>query len=243
VVERTNLYGQPIGAKVPGWTARQGPPRAALTGRYCRLEPVSVERHARELFAHYMEAPDDRDWTYLFPERPADANAFREYLAQFEHSEDPRRVEVGDLADGAAVGTAALMRIDPSHGVIEVGSITYSPRLKRTRAGTETIYLFMRLVFDEIGYRRFEWKCDSRNAASRAAAERYGFTFEGLFRRAVVYKGRNRDTAWYSIIAEEWPRIRLAFETWLSADNFDEHGHQRRSLRDIRAAVPPWTAS
>jgi RimJ/RimL family protein N-acetyltransferase len=190
-----------------------------------------------------MEAPDDRDWTYLFPERPADANAFREYLARLERSEDPLHFAIVDLADGAAVGTAALMRIDPSHGVIEVGSITYSPRLKRTRAGTETIYLFMRLVFDEIGYRRFEWKCDSRNAASRAAAERYGFTFEGLFRRAVVYKGRNRDTAWYSIIAEEWPRIRLAFETWLSADNFDEHGHQRRSLRDIRAAVPPWTAS
>jgi hypothetical protein len=134
VVERTNLYGQPIGAKVPGWTARQGPPRAALTGRYCRLEPVSVERHARELFAHYMEAPDDRDWTYLFPERPADANAFREYLARLERSEDPLHFAIVDLADGAAVGTAALMRIDPSHGVIEVGSITYSPRLKRTRS-------------------------------------------------------------------------------------------------------------
>jgi RimJ/RimL family protein N-acetyltransferase len=206
------------------------------------LEPVSVERHARELFAHYMEAPDDRDWTYLFPERPADANSFREYLAQLERSEDPLHFTIVDLADGAALGTAALMRIDPTHGVIEVGSITYSPRLKRTRAGTETLYLFMRLAFDEIGYRRFEWKCDSRNAPSRAAAERYGFTFEGLFRRAVVYKGRNRDTAWYSIIAEEWPRIRLAFETWLSADNFDEHGNQLRSLRDIRAAVPPWTA-
>jgi RimJ/RimL family protein N-acetyltransferase len=234
-VERTNTYGQAIGAEVPGWTSRPRPARESLAGRYCRLEPVSVARHASDLFARYMEAPDDRDWTYLFHERPPDRESFRTYLAQLEASEDPLHFAVAGLNDGAALGTAALMRIEPRHGVIEVGSITYSPRLKRSRAGTEAIYLFMRLAFDELGYRRFEWKCDSLNAPSRRAAERYGFTFEGIFRRAVTYKGRNRDTAWYSIIDEEWPRIRTAFEAWLHPENFDERGHQVRSLRQIRA--------
>jgi RimJ/RimL family protein N-acetyltransferase len=136
-----------------------------------------------------------------------------------------------------AVGTAALMRIDPVHGVIEVGCITYSPRLKRTRAGTEAMYLMMRLIFDDLGYRRYEWKCDSLNGPSRAAALRYGFTFEGIFRRAIVYKGRSRDTAWYSIIAEEWPRIRSAFDAWLDPKNFDKDGRQKRPLKAMRSAL------
>jgi RimJ/RimL family protein N-acetyltransferase len=134
------------------------------------------------------------------------------------------------------------MRIDSAHGVIEVGSIAYSPRMKRTRAGTEAIYLSMRLAFDELGYRRFEWKCDSLNAPSRAAAERFGFTFEGVFRRAIVYKGRNRDTAWYSVICEEWPSIRVRFESWLSPENFDQLGRQHRSLREIPGALAPSTS-
>jgi RimJ/RimL family protein N-acetyltransferase len=241
MIEQPNQFGQPTGNPVPGWSARPRPARAVIAGRYCRLEPIDVNRHAPELFAHYMQAPDARDWTYLFHERPETLGAFRTYLAELARSEDPLHFTIVDLTDNGAVGTAALHRIDCAHGVIEVGSITYSPRMKRTRAGTEVIYLFMRLAFDELGYRRFEWKCDSLNAPSRAAAERFGFTFEGVFRRAIVYKSRNRDTAWYSVIAEEWPRIRKAFEAWLSPENFDQLGRQRRSLREIRAAIAPST--
>jgi RimJ/RimL family protein N-acetyltransferase len=205
-----------------------------MTGRYCRLEPVSTARHAADLFAAYMEAPDDRDWTYLFSERPARGEEFHAYLAKLESSEDPLHFTIIDGRSGKAVGTAALMRIDPVHGAIEVGSITFSPALKKTPAATESMYLLMRRAFDELGYRRYEWKCDSLNAPSRSAAERYGFTFEGIFRKAIIYKGRSRDTAWYSITYEEWPRVRAAFEAWLDPTNFDEHGRQRRRLSDLR---------
>lgn len=237
MVEETNPFDQPIGRPVAAWCARLPPRRAVVRGQYCRLEPVDVERHAVELFTHYMEAPDARDWTYLFHERPETLEAFRVYLSGLARSEDPLHFTIVDSMAGA-VGTAALARIDCANGVIELGGITYSPRIKRTRAGTEAIYLFMRLAFDELGYRRFEWKCDSLNAPSRRAAERFGFSFEGIFRRAIVYKGRNRDTAWYSVIAEEWPSVRAAFESWLSPENFDQLGRQRRSLREIRSAIP-----
>jgi RimJ/RimL family protein N-acetyltransferase len=228
--DRNNQYGQPIGALVPGWSERPRPQRITLPGRYCRLEPVETDLHAADLFAAYMEAPDDRDWTYLFSERPHTPALFREYLTKLAMSEDPLHYAIVDEGTAKPVGTAALMRIEPLHGVIEVGAITFSPRLKRTRAATEAMYLLMRHVFDQLGYRRYEWKCDSLNAASRAAAGRYGFTFEGIFRRAIVYKGRSRDTAWFSIVAEEWPRIRAAFETWLEPGNFDDAGQQRRRL-------------
>jgi RimJ/RimL family protein N-acetyltransferase len=233
--DRKNQFDQPIGAAVPGWSERPRPPRDTLPGRYCRLEPVAVDLHAADLYAAYMEAPDDRDWTYLFSERPHTPAIFREYLAGLAASEDPLHYVILDEA-AKPVGTAALMRIEPNHGVIEVGCITFSPRLKRTRAGTEAMYLLMRLVFDQLGFRRYEWKCDSLNSASRSAAERYGFTFEGIFRRAIVYKGRSRDTAWYSVVAEEWPRIRSAFETWLNPGNFDDAGRQRRPLSIVRAS-------
>jgi RimJ/RimL family protein N-acetyltransferase len=235
--ERRNEFGQPIGFAVPGWSARPRPGReVTMSGRYCRLEPVAVERHARHLHANYMQAPDARDWTYLFSDRPERFEDFLRYLDGLARSEDPLHYAIIESSTNQAVGTAALMRIDPAHGVIEVGSIAFSPRLKRTCAGTEAIYLLMRHALDELGYRRFEWKCDSLNAPSRAAAERFGFVFEGIFRRAIVYKGRNRDTAWYSVIREEWPIVRQAFETWLHPANFDERGLQKRSLTAIRAA-------
>jgi RimJ/RimL family protein N-acetyltransferase len=204
-----------------------------MLGRYCRLEPVE-QRHEAELFAAYMTAPDGRDWTYLFSERPENAADFRAYLAKLEKSEDPLHFTIVDTEAGKCVGTAALMRIEPTHGVIEVGSITFAPRLKKTRAATESMYLMMRRAFDELGYRRYEWKCDSLNAPSRAAAARYGFTFEGIFRKAIVYKGRSRDTAWFSITADEWPRVRAAFEAWLDPVNFDNEGNQKRRLADLR---------
>jgi len=181
-----------------------------------------------------MEAPDDRDWTYLFDERPEREEDFDSYLTQLASSEDPLHFAIIESRSKSALGTAALARIEPVHGSIEVGGITFAPRLQRTAAGTESMYLLMRLAFDELGYRRYEWKCDSLNAPSRAAADRYGFTFEGIFRNAVVYKGRSRDTAWYAITDQEWPRVRSAFEAWLDPANFDEHGCQKRRLQELR---------
>lgn len=226
-----------MGAPLPGWTPRPRPARQVLSGRYGRLEPVNVERHGADLYASYSDAADDRDWTYLAVERPVSRERLDEYLQQLARSEDPLHFAIVDTDSGQARGTAALMRIEPAHGVIEVGHITFSRRLQRTRLGSEAIFLFMGLVFDELGYRRFEWKCDSLNAPSRAAAERYGFSFEGIFRHALVSKDRNRDTAWYALIAEDWPRIKAAFESWLLPDNFTADERQRRSLREIRAST------
>jgi RimJ/RimL family protein N-acetyltransferase len=229
-----NAFGQPLGPPAEGWSERQRPQRTALGGRYCCVAPIDVERHASALFAAYMQAADGRDWTYLSHERPLSMASFREYLAEIAASGDPLHYAIVDLSSQLAVGTAALMRIEPVHGVMEVGCITYSPLLKKTRAGTEAMYLMMRYIFDELGYRRYEWKCDSLNAPSCAAARRYGFRFEGIFRKALVYKSRSRDTAWFSITDEEWPRVRTAFETWLDPQNFDAAGQQRRALAAIR---------
>jgi RimJ/RimL family protein N-acetyltransferase len=231
---RVNNAGQPIGPALPNWVPRPRPPRNPMVGRYAVLEPVS-ERHSSDLFSAYMQAPDTSDWTYLSVERPEDEAQFRAYLTKLASSEDPLHHAIIDAASGRALGTAALMRIEPAHGVIEVGFITFSPALKRTRVATEAMYLMMKRAFDELGYRRYEWKCDSLNAPSRAAALRYGFTFEGVFRKAVVYKGRSRDTAWYSITDEEWPGIKEAFESWLQPQNFDADGRQRRALAMIRS--------
>jgi len=234
---RQNRYGQPIGRAIADWSARPRPPRAELAGRYCRLEPVDPQRHGVDLYAAFMEAADGRDWTYLFDERPERKEDFDSYLKELASSKDPLHFAIIELQSKKALGTAALMRIDPVHGNIEVGWITFSPRLKQTAASTEAMYLLMRLAFDELGYRRYEWKCDSLNAPSRAAAERYGFTFEGIFRNAVVYKGRNRDTAWYSITDQEWPRVRAAFQAWLDPANFDERGRQKRKLQELRSSL------
>jgi RimJ/RimL family protein N-acetyltransferase len=231
---RTNAFGQPIGFPVEHWTGRACPPRTPMLGRWCRLEPLDVERHAADLFEAYSEAPDERDWTYLFPQRPTNLASYRDRVAAEAASDDPLRLAIIDLADGRAVGTIAMMRIDPVNGVVEVGGVTYSRRLQRRPAGTEAVYLVARRAFDELGYRRFEWKCDSLNAASMHAARRYGFTFEGIHRQVIVYHGRNRDTAWFSMLDSEWPPARAAFERWLAPVNFDEQGRQRRSLAELR---------
>jgi RimJ/RimL family protein N-acetyltransferase len=237
MAERQNSFGQPIGPQVEGWTERSFPASTPIAGRYCRVEKLDAERHAKDVFAALSEAPDARDWTYMFAGPFADLESYAAYLVREQEKRDPQHYAILDAEDGKAVGTAALMRIEPAHGVIEVGHILYSPRLQRTRAGTEAMYLLMRRVFEELGYRRYEWKCDALNAPSRRAAERYGFTFEGIFRQAIVYKGRNRDTAWYSITDKEWPAIRAAFEAWLSLDNFDAKGSQRKRLPELRAGI------
>ncbi|MEX3947785.1 GNAT family N-acetyltransferase [Paraburkholderia sp. EG287B] len=236
---RLNEFQQPIGDPVTGWQPRERPARVTIEGQFCRIEPIDLDRHAADLFEAYGTAADGRDWTYLFAEPFTDFAAFREYLAKAAASSDPFHYAVIDRASGKAVGTFALMRIEPVHGVIEVGSVTFSPRLKQTPLSTEAQYLLMRYVFDDLGYRRYEWKCDSLNAPSRKTALRLGFQFEGIFRQAIVYKGRNRDTAWFAIIDQDWPLVKAAFEEWLSNENFDAQGRQRASLASLREAAAP----
>ena len=234
--EVLNAFGQPVGPSLNAWTERAFPPATPMLGRYCRLEPL-IEHHAADLYAAYAEAPDGRDWTYMFVGPFADASDYVRYVRSEAAKRDPQHHVIIDAATGKPAGTAALMRIEPGHGVIEVGHVTYAPRLKRSRAGTEAMFLLMKRVFDELKYRRYEWKCDSLNAPSRRAAERYGFAYEGTFRQAIVYKGRNRDTAWYAMTDRDWPIVRAAFEQWLSPDNFDASGGQRRSLVQIRSEL------
>ena len=227
-----NVFGQPVGAAVPGWTPRPWPSRTPLAGRFCRLEPLDAARHADALHAAYAQAPDARDWTYLPDEREPDLPALRAVIAARAGFADPLHMAV--VRDGAAVGTAALMRIDPANGVIEIGHIHFAPRLQRTTAATEALFLLMRRAFDELGYRRLEWKCDSLNAPSRRAAARLGFAFEGIFRNALVTKERNRDTAWHAIAAQDWPAVRDGFERWMAPGNFDGQGRQIADLATIR---------
>ncbi len=233
--QRLNEFGQPVGAPVPGWHGAQIPDAAPLIGRYCRIERVNVERHVGDLHDAYREAPDGRDWTYLSAGPFDTLDAYREHLTRMAALADPLHHTVIDLATGKAVGTLALMRIDTANGVIEVGYVTFSRRLQKTRVATEALFLLMERVFDGLGYRRFEWKCDALNAPSMTAALRYGFTFEGIFRQAVVYRGRSRDTAWYSIIDSEWPALRKGFTAWLDAGNFDARGKQIRPLAELIA--------
>ena len=231
-----NAFQQPVGAPVPGWQPRPRPERIVLHGRHCRLEPLDAARHAADLHTAYIAADDGRGWTYMSADPFADAAGYAAYARQLAASTDPLHFAVIDAHSDEAVGTLALMRIEPAHGVVEVGHVMFSPRLQRTRLSTEAQYLLMRHVFDDLGYRRYEWKCDSLNAPSRRTAERLGFSFEGVFRQAIVYKGRNRDTAWFSVIDSEWPALKAAFERWLADDNFDAQGRQRRALAALRPA-------
>ena len=201
-----------------------------MTGHYVRVEPVDIDRHAAMLYEANAADREGSHWTYLLDEKPATAEAYRAWLARVSSGEDPMFHAIVDLKSGRPLGIAAFMRVDRAHGLIEVGHINFSPALQRTRLATEAIYLMMARAFDELGYRRFEWKCDSLNAPSRAAAQRFGFTFEGIFRQAIVYKGRNRDTAWYSIVDGEWPTLMEAYRRWLDPANFDEAGRQRERL-------------
>jgi RimJ/RimL family protein N-acetyltransferase len=207
-----------------------------LPGRYCTLEHLDPDQHAADLHAAYAAAPDARDWTYLpygpFPK----LEAYREWATVASKSGDPRHYAVIDNATHRALGTMSLMRHDPANGAIEVGNVVFSRALQRTPISSEAQFLFMRYVFDELGYRRYEWKCDSLNEPSRKSAERLGFTYEGTFRQAVVYKGRNRDTAWFAITDHHWPAVRDAFEKWLHPDNFDPDGRQLDRLRTPRPA-------
>ena len=217
------------------WRPAKRPARAPIDGDSVRLEPLSVDRHGEDLFASTEGA--EETWLYL-PYGPfGGRDEFMQWLAERAALDDPLAFAIIDRAAGAARGIATLMSIEPEHGSIEIGHIWLSPQLQRTRQATEAIYLMARHSFDVLGNRRLEWKCNAENAPSRLAAERFGFTFEGVFRQHRVIKGRNRDTAWYSITDREWPLVRAAFEAWLAPQNFDADGRQRRSLADIRAGL------
>jgi RimJ/RimL family protein N-acetyltransferase len=210
-------------------TPARPPRRAVLEGSRVRLEPLDADRHAADLFR--AGGADPTIWEYLGYGPFADESAMHAHLAAQATSEDPLFFAV---VAGRAVGVASFLRMEPEHGVIEIGHIWFGAELQRTPAATEAIYLLAREAFDGLGNRRLEWKCDAANARSRHAAERFGFSFEGVFRQHMIIKGRNRDTAWFSLLDGEWPAARAAFEAWLDPANFDAGGRQRRSLAELR---------
>ena len=228
-----NDLGQPIGEPVRGWATCPLPPRSPMVGRTCRVEILDPLRHGSSLWEANQLDSAHHNMTYLSADPFPDAAAYCVWLERMSRTEDPLFCTVIDANTSRAVGVASYLRIVPEHGVIEIGHINFSPLLQRTTAATEALFLMMCRAFDELGYRRLEWKCDSLNGPSRTAALRLGFRFEGIFRQAIVYKGRNRDTAWFSIIDAEWPAIRGAFERWLAPANFDAAGVQREALASM----------
>jgi len=205
------------------------PARVALGGRYARLEPLQAA-HAPDLFEASTGPGAEARFAYLFDLTPATPAEMAAWVAKAAGGDDPLFFAVIDLASGRAAGRQALMRITPEHGVIEIGNILWGPAMSRTRVATEALFLAARHVFEDLGYRRFEWKCNDLNEPSKAAARRFGFAYEGLFRQHMWVKGRNRDTAWFAMLDTEWPRIKAAFERWLAPENFDAAVRQRVKL-------------
>jgi RimJ/RimL family protein N-acetyltransferase len=223
-------------ADLSNWIARPRPQRVTLEGRYVRLEPLDPAKHGDGLFAASGVSDADQRFRWLFDVPPQSRAAFQPWLDASAASEDPLFFVAIDKATGEVAGRQTLMRIDPAFGVIEIGNIYWGPLMSRRPAATEAMFLFAQYIFDGLGYRRYEWKCNNRNEPSKRAAERFGFQFEGVFRQHLVVKGENRDTAWYSIIDPEWPDLKRAYETWLDPANFDGQGRQKRRLEDFRAA-------
>jgi RimJ/RimL family protein N-acetyltransferase len=228
---------KPVGPIVDPLPSGRPPERAPMTGTYARLEPVEVGAHAGHLFALSHARPEDAVlWTYL-AYGPFETEAdFARWLEERSRSSDPLFFAVVDQATGAAAGMASYLNIVPANGTIEIGHIWLAPPLQKTRAATEAIFLLMRHAFDDLRYRRLEWKCDALNEASRRAAGRFGFSYEGTFRQHMIVKGRNRDTAWFALLDRDWPAVRAAFQRWLAPANFDAAGRQRTSLSALTAA-------
>ena len=218
------------------WQPRPFPPHEMLQGRFIRLQPLDAAHHGDDLWQE-LQGPDPALWDYLpygpFTERAA----FDVWLAGHAASHDPQCYAVVEQTGGRALGLLAYLRITPKDGCIELGHIAFGAALQRTPGATEAVFLLARRAFDELGYRRLEWKCNARNARSRRAAERFGFSHEGLFRQHMIVKGENRDTAWYALIDGEWPQCRAAFQRWLAADNFDDGGQQISRLEELRAGA------
>ncbi len=238
MTDRINQYGQPIGQAMDNWQPGTCPAPVTLTGQYCQLQPLDAERHAQELYQAFHGSDDsNRLWTYLAAGPFDSFEQFQPFITTAARSHDPLHFAVTDNKTGKAMGTLSLMRTDAGNRVVEVGHVMFSPQLQRTPLSTEAQFLLMRYVFDTLGYRRYEWKCDHLNSPSRQAALRLGFSFEGIFRQAVVYKGRSRDTAWFSVIDSEWQRLSQAFSHWLATENFDSQGRQRYPLSHFQSAV------
>lgn len=227
--QRINSLGQPIGFPLHDWKSPDLPSGETMEGRFCRLEQFNPTVHGASLHEANALDVERRMWTYL-PYGPFETLAsYFTWAEEVCKSRDPLFYAIIDQATNRAAGVASYLRINPQGGSIEVGHINYSPLLQRSPAATEAMFLMMERAFT-LGYRRYEWKCDALNAPSRAAAQRLGFSFEGVFRQATVVKGRNRDTAWFAVIDQEWPRLRNAFHRWLQPSNFDEMGRQRERL-------------
>lgn len=229
----TNQHGQRIGRPVE-WTARPAPQPVTLAGQGVRLEPLGPE-HFVDLYVSLCRLDAAANWTYLPQDMPRDRDAMAAMLEDLRRAPDRVALAIVPQETGKAAGYLLLMRADPEQGSVEIGNVNLGRQLQRSRGSTETMFLVMRHVFEDLGYRRLEWKCDSLNEPSRRAAIRLGFIWEGRFRNALVYKGRNRDTDWFSITDDEWPRVRRAMEEWLDDRNFDHHGNQLVRL----AARPP----
>ncbi len=220
-------------ADLTGWVPRPQPARVVFEGRYCRLEPLDPTRHGGQLFAASMAPGAEDRFRYLF-DTPLDRSAFQDWLERSADSNDPLYYAVIDASTQRCEGRQTFMRITPEHGVIEIGNILWGPAIARTRVATEALFLFACHTFEHLGYRRFEWKCDSRNAPSQSAARRFGFSHEGIFRQHMVFKGENRDTAWFAMVDSEWPALRSAFMQWLEPDNFDAQGRQKKRLEELQ---------
>ena len=231
VSEPDPLSGLPVGVPVDA-TPAQKPAPVAIEGRYGRVEKLDAARHGAALWDAVRGEQNNGMWAYMNYGPFSDEADFKAWLAERPRLEDPYSYAIID-AGGQAVGIATLMEIRPAMRVIEVGHIVYTPRVQKTPLGTEAQYMLARYIFETLGYRRYEWKCNALNAPSRRAALRYGFTFEGIFRQHLISKGRNRDTAWYSILDSEWPARKAAFERWLSSENFDPQGRQKVSLSSL----------
>ena len=212
------------------WKGVPRPDRVALDGHYARLEPLDPVRHRADLFASAQQPGADDRFRYLFEETPSDMAAFTPWLQQAAASADPLFFAVIDRATSRAEGRQSLMRIDPVHGVIEIGHILWGPAIARSRIATEALFLFAAYAFDTLGYRRFEWKCNSLNEPSKRAAQRFGFSPEGVFRQHMIQKGLNRDTAWFAMTDADWPRLKAGYEAWLAPKNFDAEGRQKNRL-------------
>jgi RimJ/RimL family protein N-acetyltransferase len=221
--------GLPVGPEVDRAPAKR-PSRVTITGQYVSVAPLDPASHAQTLYEGTHGADKEALWLYMSEGPFADLAAFSAYLDRRALSEDPMSFSIVDNACGRAVGHASYMRITPEHRVIEVGNIFYTPTLSRTRGGTEAMYLMARHAFEDLGYRRYEWKCNALNIPSRRAALRLGFSFEGIFPQHMIQKGRNRDTAWFSMIDREWPAYKVAYRQWLSPENFDAESQERRKL-------------
>jgi RimJ/RimL family protein N-acetyltransferase len=226
-----NSFGQNIGFPLESWTACALPPKTPMIGQYCRLEPLQSDHHAHDLYEAFSGDVNNPNWTYL-PYGPFGTyEAFKTWLEPFSKTTDPLFFTIIDVKTNKAVGLASYLRIEPNTGVIEVGHIHFSSLIQKTPIASETMYLMMERIFDELGYRRYEWKCDNLNLPSKKAAARLGFQYEGTFRQATLYKGRNRDTDWFSILDHEWPDIKRAFQNWLAPENFNENGLQITKLK------------